>query len=75
VKNRPADPRAAALKEQLHAELKAQGDPRMDGKGDIFDKYEHASKGNVGFYEKFMRGEPVKAGWINPTDIEPKPMP
>jgi hypothetical protein len=75
VKNLPADPRVATLKEQLHAELKAQGDPRMEGKGDIFDKYEHASKGNVGFYEKFMRGEPVKAGWISPTDIEPKPMP
>lgn len=75
VKNRPADPRAAALKKQLHAELKAQGDPRMEGKGDLFDQYEHAAKGNVGFYEKFMRGEPVKAGWINPTDIEPKPVP
>jgi hypothetical protein len=32
----------------------------------------HAAKGNVGFYERFMRGEPVKAGWINSTDIEPK---
>ncbi|MFO1437678.1 MAG: sulfatase [Verrucomicrobiaceae bacterium] len=74
VKNQPADPRVAALKEQLHAELKAQGDPRMDGKGDIFDKYEHASKANVGFYEKFMRGEPLKANWINQTDIEPRPV-
>jgi len=76
VKNLPADPRAAAMRDQLHAELKAQGDPRMDGKGDIFDQYEHATKPNAGFYEKFMRGEPVSAGWINPTDIEPrKPLP
>jgi hypothetical protein len=29
----------------------------------------------VGFYEKFMRGEPVKAGWIAPTDIEKKSLP
>ena len=74
VKNQPADPRATALRSQLHAELKAQGDPRMDGKGSIFDAYEHAAKGNVGFYEKFMRGEPVKAGWINASDIEPEPV-
>lgn len=64
-----------ALRDQLHGELKAQGDPRMEGKGDVFDKYEHASKGHVGFYEKFMRGENVKANWINPTDIEKKPLP
>ena len=47
----------------------------MEGKGDIFDQYEHASKANVGFYEKFMRGDKVKAGWINETDIERKPLP
>lgn len=75
VKNLPADPRVAALKDQLHKELKAQGDPRMEGKGAIFDQYEHAAKANVGFYEKFMRGEPVKANWINQNDIEPKPVP
>lgn len=75
VKNRPADARVTALRDRLHTELKTQGDPRMDGKGDLFDKYEHASKPNVGFYEKFMRGEPVKANWINPTDIERTPLP
>ncbi|MES2599046.1 MAG: sulfatase [Verrucomicrobiota bacterium] len=75
VKNLPADARATAMRDQLHAELKTQGDPRMEGKGEVFDKYEHASKPNAGFYEKFMRGEPVKAGWINQTDIEPKPVP
>lgn len=63
------------LRDQLHTELKRQGDPRMEGKGYLFDQYEHASKGNVGFYEKFMRGENVKAGWISPTDIEKGPLP
>ena len=63
------------LRTQLYTELKAQGDPRMEGHGDVFDKYEHAAKGNVGFYEKFMRGDKVKAGWINETDIEKKPLP
>jgi N-sulfoglucosamine sulfohydrolase len=75
VKNLPTDPRLTTLRDQLHTELKQQNDPRMAGKGDIFDEYEHATKPNVGFYEKFMRGEPVKAGWISPTDIEPKQLP
>ena len=63
------------LHDQLYAELKQQGDPRMEGKGDLFDKYEHAAKANVGYYEKFMRGEKVNAGWINSTDVEKKPLP
>jgi hypothetical protein len=75
VKNVPTDPRATHLRDRLHAELAQQGDPRMEGKGDIFDKFEHATKDNVGFYEKFMRGEPVKAGWISPSDIEPRKLP
>lgn len=76
VHNLPTDPRVAALRARLHAELKAQNDPRMEGRGDVFDRYEHATKAHVGFYEKFMRCEPVKADWISPTDIEPrKPLP
>jgi len=63
----------AALKAQLHAELKQQGDPRMEGKGDVFDKYPHANKGHVGFYERFMKGEPLKAGWVKETDFEKQP--
>lgn len=74
VNSLPADPRATALKTQLHAELTQHGDPRMSGQGAIFDEYKHASPGNVGFYEKFMSGKPVKANWINQSDIEPKPV-
>ncbi len=64
--------RIVGLKAQLHAELKAQEDPRMEGRGDVFDKYPHANKGHVGFYERFMRGEALKAGWVAPTDFEKK---
>ena len=39
VKSLPHDARIGALREQLHAELKAQGDPRMEGQGAIFDHY------------------------------------
>ncbi len=75
IHNLPTDPRATAFRNQLHTELNQQGDPRMEGKGEVFDNYEHAAKPNVGFYEKFMRGAPLKAGWINQTDIEPNKLP
>ncbi len=73
VKNLPEDTRLVALRAQLHAELKLQGDPRMAGKGGVFDQYKHANPANAGFYERFMRGEPMKTNWITPTDVEPKP--
>jgi hypothetical protein len=63
----------SALREQLFSELRLQGDPRMEGKGSVFDEYPHAAPGNVGFYEKFMRGEKVNAGWVLPTDFEKLP--
>ncbi len=54
----------------MYAELREQGDPRMDGKGAIFDEYPHANQGHVGFYERFMRGEKLNAGWVSPGDFE-----
>ena len=64
----------SALRSQMHAELREQGDPRMEGKGHVFDEYPHASPGNAGFYEKFMRGEKMKANWVSPTDFEKQPV-
>ena len=26
------------------------------------------------FYERYMRGEKLRAGWVNPTDFEKKPL-
>jgi hypothetical protein len=52
--------------------LKAQGDPRMEGRGQVFDNYK-PTEGD-GLYEKFMRGETVKTGWVNPTDFEKQPI-
>ncbi len=68
---RYAEQRASML-EQLEATLKAQGDPRMLGQGDVFDQYLYANERERGFYEKY-RADPasVKAGWVNPTDFEP----
>lgn len=64
----------AALTNVLFTELKRQGDPRVSGQGDLFDRYPHASPAHVGFYERFMKGERLKTGWVNETDFE-KPVP
>ena len=76
VVNLASEPRYAeqrtSMLEQLKATLKAQGDPRMLGQGDVFDQYLYANERERGFYEKY-RADPasVKAGWVNPTDFEP----
>ncbi|MEW4527261.1 sulfatase [Maioricimonas sp. JC845] len=62
------------LRRQLMDELKAQGDPRMDGNGHIFDDYPVASPRTANYFERFTSGEEVPAGWVNPTDYEPKPV-
>ena len=59
------------LKAQMERELKAQNDPRMFGKGSIFDQYIYANAEQRNFYERFMRGEKPKAGWVNESDFEP----
>ena len=65
-------PKRETLKSRLFAELKAQGDPRLFGQGEVFDRYEHANKGHVGFYERFLRGEKLTTGWVHESDYEPQ---
>jgi N-sulfoglucosamine sulfohydrolase len=60
------------LRERMESMLKAQGDPRMAGQGDVFDNYTPTA--GDGFYEKFMRGEKVNAGWVEPSDFEKQPI-
>lgn len=76
IRNLAADPihrnRMDALRERMETELKAQNDPRMFGKGPVFDAYKPTS--GDGFYEQFMRGEKPKAGWVNETDFESQPI-
>lgn len=62
------------LKQQLFAELEAEGDPRMFGEGHVFDEYKYADKSGVGFYEKYMRGEELNWGWVNDSDFEKEPI-
>ncbi|GAB4464329.1 MAG: sulfatase [Armatimonadaceae bacterium] len=60
----------AQLSRQLSEELTAQKDPRILGNGKIFDDYPYAGEAMRHFYERFRRGEPIRAGWVNPTDFE-----
>ena len=62
------------LAEQMVAELKAQEDPRMFGRGSVFEEYPYADAQLRGFYERYMRGEKLQAGWVNPTDFAPGPL-
>lgn len=79
LKNLAGMPEHAATQSSLSAlmdsRLTAEGDPRLTGDGSIFDRYEHANKGHVDFYRKFMSGAGVTAGWISQGDIEKAPVP
>jgi N-sulfoglucosamine sulfohydrolase len=63
-----------AMKKQMVAELRDQKDPRMLGRGYVFDGYEYADKSGFDFYGRFMRGEKLRAGWVEATDFEKEPV-
>ena len=56
------------LSDQLESELKQQEDPRMQGKGSIFDQYPVTS--GTDFYKNYRAGKPTKSGWVDPSDFE-----
>ena len=49
--------------------LTDQGNPRIMGRGDIFDNYEYAGAVR-NYYNRYMSGEDIKAGWVNKTDYD-----
>lgn len=74
VENLAATPdyseRVSAMREELFAKLRAQGDPRMVGKKDYFEKMPYADGRGRGFYERTMKGNRPRAGWVNEGDFE-----
>jgi N-sulfoglucosamine sulfohydrolase len=76
IKNLASDPantgRMASLRQRMETILKSQNDPRMEGRGHIFDEYK-PTEGD-GLFDKVMRGDQVKTGWVNPTDFEKEPI-
>ena len=62
------------LRQLMERELRAQDDPRQFGRGGIFDRYPYADDTTRNFYERFMRGEKLNAGWVNASDFEKGPI-
>lgn len=69
--------RCEAMERELTARLQEQGDPRMFGEGERFDHYPVHAERLRQFYERFLKGEidPRAAGWVDPGDFEPAPLP
>jgi len=66
---------AKNLAEKMTEILRQEGDPRMFGQGEVFEKYPYIDPKTQNFYERYMSGEKVQAGWVNPDDFEPAPIP
>ncbi|MGH9374296.1 MAG: sulfatase family protein [Vicinamibacterales bacterium] len=66
--------RLQRLRTQMERELRAQGDPRMFGRGDVFDRHVYAEEKTRNFYERFARGDKPTAGWVNESDFEKTPV-
>lgn len=61
--------RRTAMSAQLTDELRRQGDPRLEGRGDEFDRHPFFSP-QRNFYERFLRGERLSAAWVERGDFE-----
>jgi len=76
MKDLSQHPDHIAMKEKLGSqlvhELKEQGDPRVSGQGDVFDRYMYAEKKTRDFYNRYLKGEVHRkdAGWVDSTDFE-----
>ncbi len=53
---------------EMESKLKEEGDLRMIGYGHLYEQYPGAEINN--FYERFMKGEKFKLGWVNESDFE-----
>lgn len=78
VRNLAADPafteRKRQLEQQMTGELKSQADPRMFGRGEVFEQYPYANAGQRNFHERYLKGEKLKAGWVEESDFEKPPL-
>lgn len=74
VKNLALNPRFTALarrmEKEMEAKLRAEGDLRMFGYGHVYEQYPFANVN--GFYERYLQGEKIHTGWVNPSDYESK---
>ena len=74
IADRQQRARRDSLRQAMDRELRAERDPRQFGRGEIFDGYPYAEENVRNFYERFMRGEKLVAGWVSASDFEPAPL-
>jgi len=65
---------ARNLSEKMTDILRREGDPRMFGQGEVFEKYPYIDPRTQNFYERYMNGEKIQAGWVSSDDFEPAPI-
>ena len=74
LNNLAHDPEYSGYLKELSGMMKTmlteQKDPRVLGQGDVFDQYSYADEKTKDFYSRYMAGEKMKAGWVNPEDFE-----
>ncbi len=74
VKNLSAFPERTSeiesMRNQMVRELLSENDRRMLGNGDYFDKIPYVGQAQEDFYNRFMAGEKLKAGWVDKDDFE-----
>lgn len=63
-----------ALQQRMKAQLILQEDPRVLGKGFIFENYQYSDARTRNFYQRYTQGKKLKAGWVNSTDFESRPL-
>jgi hypothetical protein len=61
----------AKLVSQMEKKLRDDKDPRILGKGEIFDTYPYSEEKQRNYYNRWLSGEKMSAGWIEQTDVEP----
>lgn len=57
------------LEKEMTLRLVEQEDPRMFGRGYIFDEYPDVSPAHQ-FWNRTKAGEKVESGWVNPSDFQ-----
>jgi N-sulfoglucosamine sulfohydrolase len=66
--------RRERMRTRMEKELREQGDPRMQGNGEIFERYPWCHPWLSNYYERYERrhetGERMEPGWIEPTDVQ-----
>jgi len=60
----------AKMVRQMEKKLREDRDPRILGNGAIFDTYPYSEEKQRNYYNRWLAGEKLNAGWIEQSDVE-----